>query len=442
MSKVTQEESAICKAADALLSFLPHALLSVVPSGAPTAERIATRREAMLSYDAGTIVKAHSTLRAWLAFCDRHQLPDFGAPFDEELCLWFLREEDHRARARATGRRTGASVKNSLACSLRWLRTTLLIPFQAETQPVRKAARVHRAKEPQWSEMWPAGVLQHLLILALRPAPPSYRFHRAYAAGAYLLCAASLRQVDGLRSPPPQAVDIGGCPCFHSVASLTKGRSRAHMQPLPWWVPTTSPLRDVSDAAVAAGLKDALGLLPPNSTSLFPALLDTQGKAVSIRRARSWGAGPADPRHLAASLADLFQQSPLALPHAEACMLGSKRHGPRHTLPEVARVAGMAAAAREEIGRWRSSKGRLNTLSNRYSREGERILQCRLRSQLLRWIALKAGGDLSAPLEAFVASQAEFDAATSSSLGAIQASVAESASVAAPLLLTHRQRSA
>lgn len=74
-----------------------------------------------------------------LAFCERHNLGDHGAPFDVEVCLWFLREEDELARAKAAGRRTGASVKYALACSLRWLRHTLLIPFEAELQPVRKA---------------------------------------------------------------------------------------------------------------------------------------------------------------------------------------------------------------------------------------------------------------------------------------------------------------
>lgn len=235
------------------------------------------------------------------------------------------------------------------------------------------------------------------------------------------MCAASLRQVDGLRSPPPELVFVSDSPCFHAIASLTKGRSRAHMQPLPWWVPAVSPLLDFSDAEVANGLRTALSLLPHGSTSLFPSLLDRHGRETSLARAASWGSTPAEPRRLSASLADIFQLPPLALKRADACKMGGKRHGPRHTLPEVARVAGMAAAAREEIGRWKSAKGRLNTLSNRYSREGERILQCQLRAQLLRWIAQRAGADLRAPLEAFVATQAEFDAATASSARAVRA---------------------
>lgn len=421
-SKAAQEESAIRKAADNLLSSLPTALLLYPHSAVPVEERLATRRDAMLAYDAGTIIKAQSTLRLWLAFCERHSLPDYGAPFDEETCLWFLREEDHRARARASGSRSGTTVKNSLACSLRWLSSSLLIPFHAESQPVRKAARVHRAIEPAWACMWPTGVLQHLLYVALRPSPPQRPFLRAYAAGAYLMCAASLRQIDGLRSAPPQLISVGGNACFHAIASLTKGRSRAHMQPLPWWVPTASPLLEFSDAHVAHGICEALNLLPPGSASLFPALLDSHGNERSLAKAVRWGTSPAAPRRLSASLADIFQGPPLSLSPAEACKIGGRRHGPRHTLPEVARVAGMAAAAREEIGRWKSSKGRLNALSNRYSREGERVLQCQLRAQLLRWIAQRAGSDLHAELEVFVATQAEFDAATSASLQAVRSS--------------------
>lgn len=68
------------------------------------------------------------------------------------------------------------------------------------------------------------------------------------------------------------------------------------------------------------------------------------------------------------------------------------------------------------------SRGRLGSMSNRYSREGERVLQCHLRAQVLRWIALRAGHDLHAPLEAFVATQSEFDAATASSLEAVRPS--------------------
>lgn len=415
----------------------------MLPSGSsvvPVAERLATRRDAMLAYDAGTISKAHAALRLWLSFCDRHRIPQFGAPFDEETCMWFLREEDARARMRAKGRRTGATVKNALACSLRWLSTTLLIPFVAGTQPVRKAARVHRAAEPAWTEMWSTGVLQHLLHLTMQHPPAARPFVRAYAAGAYLLCAASLRQVDGLRSPPPQLSVVGAERCFHAVASLTKGRSRAHMQPLPWWVPAVSPIAGVTDATVADSLQAALLLLPVGSASLFPAVCDANGHEVHVARATQWGVSPASPRQLSASIADLLQLAPLKLSRAAACKAGGRRHGPRHTLPEVARVAGMAATAREEIGRWKSSRGRLNTLSNRYSRDGERILQCQLRAQLLRWIALRAGRNLHAPLEAFVATQAELDAATAASIQAVRDSVARaeaSSSRAAlpPLLL-------
>lgn len=444
-SKVTQEESAIRIAADALLGSLPQEMILYGSSSVPAAERLAMRRDAMMAYDAGTIRKAHAALGAWLAFCARHQLPNYGAPFDEEMCMWFLREEDLRARERASGRRSGATVKNSVACSLRWLRTTLLIPFAAETQPVRKAARVQRAAEPKWTEMWPVGVLQHLLRLAMQRSASARRFIRAYAAGAYMLCAASLRQIDGLRSQPPRLLTVGSEQCFHAVASLTKGRCRAHMQPLPWWVPAVSPIAGVANDEVEAGLSEAFSLLPKNSLSLFPAALDARGREVPISRAVRWGDAPATPRHLSASIADILHLEPLALPRAEACKLGGRRHGPRHTLPEIARVAGMAAAAREEIGRWKSSRGRLNTLSNRYSRDGERILQCQLRGQLLQWIALRAGRDLHAPLEAFVATQAELDAATAASTQAMRARLdheeasASQAERRPQFLLTHRQ---
>lgn len=422
-TRVLQEDAAIQRAADALLAAVPNDMLFRTPSVVSLEERLATRRDSLLSFDAGTIKKAQSTLLLWLAFCERHQLPDHGAPFDAELCLWFLREEDQAARNRAKGKRSGATVKHSLACSLRWMRSTLLIPFDADLQPVRKASRVDRSSEPAWSPMWPVGTLLHLLRLALSPHSASSPFVRAYAAGAYLMCAASLRQVDGLRSLTPKLVEVAGIACFHSTAALSKGRRRARMQPLPWWVPTTSPTSAFSESDVRTGLSVALQLIPAQCGSMFPSLLDARSRETSLSHAVRWGNEAAAPHRLAISLADILQLPPLELPPAAARALGQRKHGPRHTMPELARVSGMAAAAREEIGRWRSSRGRLNTLSNRYSRDSERVLQCRLRAQLLSWIAQCAGADLHAPLECFVASQSELDDATSSSLTCLQQSM-------------------
>jgi len=101
-------------------------------------------------YDAGTIAKGRAALMAWVAFCERHDLPQYGAPFGPDYCVWFLREEDGHARARASSslRRTGASVKHDRACSLRWLAAVGCVPFDARESSVRRSAPPDSSREP------------------------------------------------------------------------------------------------------------------------------------------------------------------------------------------------------------------------------------------------------------------------------------------------------
>lgn len=176
------------------------------------------------------------------------------------------------------------------------------------------------------------------------------------------------------------------------------------MRPLPWWVPAVSVDPMVSDEEALAGLAEAISFLPSGSSSMFPAL-QSGGREASLQYADGYLADvsqPASAHRVAHGIAYLMMWRPLALSMEEAKGVGKKMHGPRHVLPEVARVAGFSPAARDEIGRWKENRGRLARLSNRYSREAEMVLQCRLRAELAGWIRGRCSREFSRqPLEQF-----------------------------------------
>ena len=49
-------------------------------------------------------------------------------------------------------------------------------------------------------------------------------------------------------------------------------------------------------------------------------------------------------------------------------------------------MGGIGATARDELGYWKGTAGRLGRFSNRYAREGERTLQSVLREYILRHV--------------------------------------------------------
>jgi hypothetical protein len=295
---------------------------------------------------------------------------------------------------RNTGaRRDGSSVRSSRATSLVWSRNVFGIPFQAAAPRVKRTSRTSLGREPAYTAMWEVAIPRHLLHIACRYRGADALCVRAYAAGAYLICMASLRQVDGLRSGTPVVVDVGErgstvVACFHSTASLTKGKRRNVMRPLPWWVPARSVDANISDSELLAEFTrtfEAMRLA--GCTSMFPALVDEAGRAASLPKACGFGCGRASESRLCTSLAYLLTFSPLSMSPDEARVVARRKHGPRHTLPEIARILGVPLVFRDELGRWKLQGGRLNRLSNRYSRDAERLLQASLRDAIMRWLS-------------------------------------------------------
>lgn len=397
-----------------LLQTIPDAVLlhgctSILPASVRRANLIGT----ISQYDAGTIAKGRKAFESWMCFCERHHLPDHGAPFDTDLCVWFLREEDEMARARAasaasSSRRTGSTIKHARACALRWLAAVGCVPFAAHALQVRKSAPPDASREPSMTPMWEVAVVRHLLILVVRCSGPRASLVQAYAASAYLMCLASLRQLDALRSSPPQFVVAEGLPAFQGIAAYTKGHNtRARQRPMPWWVPAVSIEPSVSDDEAATALRTALAAFAPSASSMFMELIRGDGQPCALDAAVAFGVRRARPHHLSATLAYLLTWTPLSFSPQAAAAVASGRHGPRHTLPEVARVLGMPAEARDELGRWKSNGGRLQRHANRYSRRGECLMQLLLRSRLVRRVRqivadLDPGSSLvSIPLSAF-----------------------------------------
>lgn len=272
---------------------------------------------------------------------------------------------------------------------------------------VRKAAAPARESEPAWSTMWEPAVLLHLLRVALHPE--LLPLVRATAASAYLVCAASLRLVNGLRSAPPI---LDNQLVFHGIAALSKGRRRSAMHPRPWSVPCASPDPRFSDADVATGLQEALNFLPPQSCSMFPKLINSSEKEVGVERASyALATDRANDAQLITSLTFIFTLPPLSLERAEARSIASKKHGPRHTLPEVGRVLGLPLDARNELGLWAGvSRGR-SAMPNRYARDAERLLSRSLRSLVLCHIRTRMGDFQRRQLSHFIASLQEMQTA-------------------------------
>ena len=55
-------------------------------------------------------------------------------------------------------------------------------------------------------------------------------------------------------------------------------------------------------------------------------------------------------------------------------------------MPELSRVMMLPGPAGDELGRWKEQGGRMRRLSNRYSRDGERVLQVYLRAYVAQWV--------------------------------------------------------
>lgn len=364
---------------------VPRELLLQASSALTDDERIAARRRHLLTCGASSVRAGTAFIREWVAFCARRSIPGYGVPADADLMSVFLAEVDANARRRASGRskQTGASVQHAMACAARWVTDHAGLPFDvAKLNHVRKASAPSREVEPAWSEMWEPAVLPHLLHVALAASNPG--LVRAMAAATYFVCAASMRLVNGLRSGPPIPDGQG---VFHGLAALSKGRRRSSMAPQPWSVPSVSPDGSIPDEAVLHGLHSAVSHLPPGCCSMFPQLLDATGREVALERAviacpTARASGP----QLETTVMYLLTLPPLRLSKRDARSVAMRKHGPRHMLPEIARVMGLPVSARHELGHWAGSTSRLRTMPNRYSRDAERLLSSVLRGIILRHI--------------------------------------------------------
>ena len=147
---------------------------------------------------------------------------------------------------------------------------------------------------------------------------------------------------------------------------------------------------------------------------MFPLLVSAKGFGCSLAKAVGFSPQRSTHPRIATAAASLMQWRPLSLSPQEARRIAGKQHGPRHIFPEVGRVVLMPEPARDELGYWKDKKGtgRLRGLSNRYSRDGEEVLQVTLRSWLLRWIRHRLVGFRRVALSFFACDP--FDASASS----------------------------
>ena len=397
---VAAEDRETIRAAQTLVDLTPPELLVGGPSPVPHMQRVRNRVDHLAGCGIGSIRRATSTMRAWKAFCTLHSITNWGADCDIDMVQWFARE----------GQPRGKSVPHDRMEGMRWLTDNLGCPFSAAKDPrARKSAPPSVSKEPAWSEMLEVGAFVHLLRIALAYQGPGGEFVRPWAAAGFSTAAASLRMVDGSRSPPPTVCTVGGDNCLESTAALSKGRTRACMQPLPWLFPTTSPISEFTDAEVTDGLAAAFASLPATAPSMFMGLR-LHGKDASLPAAThkpvEWG-DRSSPARIITGISFLLQWALLSLTAIEARSIASKKHALRHVIPELSRIMGVSSAARDETGYWKDKRGRLNQKSNRYSRSAERILQCAIRKCVLRWVRERFTPGTRPRLEHFAANKRE-----------------------------------
>ncbi|KAL1524216.1 hypothetical protein AB1Y20_019124 [Prymnesium parvum] len=337
---LASEDADIERAVDDFMRAVPSALLLHAPSAVADLERIASRRRHLLSCGASSVRAGTAFVREWLAFCERRSLDSYGLPVDDDLLCVFFAEVDTAARRRAEGRsrQTGASVLHAMACAARWVTDHAGLPFgAAKARLVRKSSAPARERDPAWSEMWEPSVVVHLLRVSAECAHRG--LVRAMAASLFFVCTASMRLINGQRSAPPV---LDGDGVFHGVAVLSKGKRRSSMAPKPWSVPCVSPDSAMLDADVERCLREALSSLPASCCSMFPRLIDERGREVSLERAvAACPSARAASSQLETTVTYLLTLPPLNLPRAEARQLASRKHGPRHIFPELARVMGL-----------------------------------------------------------------------------------------------------
>mmetsp|Transcript_22141 Transcript_22141/g.53161 ORF Transcript_22141/g.53161 Transcript_22141/m.53161 type:complete len:335 (+) Transcript_22141:206-1210(+) len=146
------EESDIGRAVDEFLRVVPRELLLCGRSVLSDDDRVAARKRHLLTCGASSIRAGTNFVNAWVQFCERRRIPNFGVPVDADLMQVFLADIDAAARQRAAGRvgkRTGASVQHATACAARWTADHAGLPFAAaKTTLVRKVCAPSREREP------------------------------------------------------------------------------------------------------------------------------------------------------------------------------------------------------------------------------------------------------------------------------------------------------
>ena len=409
-SNLAEEDREARLLAERLVNATPPQLMFHQASGVPMAMRRANRLDHLCTCGVSSLQKGLGCMMVWLDFCERHSIPDYGAGIvDEEMLSWCLRELDAAARARAKGDATGGHMKHATAGAFRWLSDNAGCPFgAAKGTAVRKASRPSREKEPAYSEMWEVAVIIHLLRILVFYRGPNYVVVRQYAWAAYLVAAASLRLIDMQRSPPVVLRWTRGRAAFHSTAALSKGKRRSSMAPRPWCVPAVSPDATITDAQLMAAAQEAAASLPGGATSMFPKLLDRNGALSSLPKATQFGTTRSTPARIATGVAYLLTWAPLAYSPPRAKEVAKKKHGPRHTLAEVSRVACLPKPARDLVGFWKGGQQKRICLRECkplpwYSREAEVVMQTLLRTFLLRYIKQCSTIFVPVPLEHFTA---------------------------------------
>ena len=151
----------------------------------------------------------------------------------------------------------------------------------------------------------------------------------------------------------------------------------------------------MSDETLRQGLLRAFAMLPTGASSMFMGVRGANGKVASLKQAVAWDSDVSTPARLISALVFCLQLQPLGMANADARVIAEKLHGPRHVIPESGRAMLLPQPARDELGYWKvkrkgSSGGRMTGLSNRYSRDAERVLQVMLRGFILGWVRQRA----------------------------------------------------
>ena len=259
------------------------------------------------------------------------------------------RAEKQRKLGKEAKGRGGATAAEAVRLGAKHLQDKLGLSIAADSPLCKVIAKAGKGM-PKIRQMLPIDALAAYAFESQDST--STEFTRAYAGACYLGGASSLRVIDQRRTPSLrfELVEVEGeeVTIACGVTRVSKDKNRATMKPLAWRAPIIQIGPKHVDLAplLDSFVEDEDGTI---TGSMYRDFEVPEGAKKVITNAIGWKDKVAPYKTVVASQVAILS---LYLGAARARVLGG--HDQRHTVPEIARVLGLARSVREGLGYWRS----------------------------------------------------------------------------------------